>query len=191
MDFFTLVLLALGLSADAFAVAVINGMCDSGVTKKHAILTAFTFGFLQALMPTLGFFLGRSFYDFIRHYQHWVALTLLGAIGVNMLIDSYKEWKCPDGEAYSIQSVFSAKNLVLQGIATSIDALAAGVSLAVLNVHILYAASVIGSITFLCCAIGVFLGRRFGSLLGLRAKLLGGFVIIGIGIKIFVENQFL
>jgi putative Mn2+ efflux pump MntP len=191
MDFFTLILLALGLSADAFAVAVINGMCDSRVTKKHALLTAFTFGFFQALMPTLGFFLGRSFYEFIRRYQHWVALLLLGAIGINMLIDTYKEWKCPGGETCEIHDVFSAKNLVLQGIATSIDALAAGVSIAVLSVNILYAATVIGSITILCCVIGVFLGKRFGSLLGLKAKLLGGFVILGIGIKIFVENQFL
>jgi putative Mn2+ efflux pump MntP len=108
-----------------------------------------------------------------------------------MLLDIYKECKNPEVEVCSVQSVFSVRNLVLQGIATSIDALAAGVSIAALNVHILYAASVIGSVTFLCCILGVYMGKRFGSLLGLRAKFLGGFVLIGIGLKIFIENQFM
>lgn len=190
MDLITLVLLALGLSADAFAVAVTNGMCSDKVTKRHAVMTAFTFGFFQALMPVLGFLLGRTFYDIICRYQHWVALLLLGAIGVNMLADTYKEWKNKESVCTN-RNMFNAKNLIMQGIATSIDALAAGVSIAVLNINILSAALLIGLITFVLCIIGVYIGKKFGSLLELRAKLIGGIVLIMIGLKIFVENQFL
>ena len=191
MDYITLLFLALGLSADAFAVAVTNGMCDSRVQKRHVLLTSFTFGFFQGFMPALGFFLGKGFYEFFSLCQHWIALLLLGAIGINMLTDAYKEAKPSRVEACSLENVFSAKNLILQGIATSIDALAAGVSIGVLNVPVLLAASVIGGITFLCCIVGVYIGKRFGSLLGLRAKLFGGIVLIMIGLKIFVENQFM
>ena len=190
MDLITLVLLALCLSADAFAVAVTNGMCSNKVTKGHAVATAFTFGFFQALMPVLGFAFGKTFSEFVSRYQHWFALLLLGAIGVNMLADTYKEWKYPD-TTYINQNLFAAKNLILQGIATSIDALAAGVSIAVLNINILSASLMIGLVTFFLCVLGVFIGKKFGSLLGLRAKVIGGFVLILIGLKIFAENQLL
>ncbi len=190
MDFMTLVLLALGLSADAFAVAITNGMCSDKVTKRHAIVTAFSFGFFQALMPVLGFTLGKTFSDIVCRYQHWVALLLLGAIGVNMLLDTYKEWKSNEATCTN-KNMFNAKNLIMQGIATSIDALAAGVSIAVLNINILSAALSIGLITFILCAFGVYIGKKFGYLLGLRAKLIGGIVLLAIGMKIFIENQFL
>ncbi len=190
MDFLTLVLLALALAADAFAVSVTNGMCSSKVTKRHALLTALIFGFFQALMPVLGFILGKTFADIVFRFQHWIALLLLGAIGINMLTDAAKEWSSPDGEACTALNIFSSKNLVLQGIATSIDALAAGVSIAVLNINIITSALIIGTITFFLCAVGVYIGKRFGALLGLRAKVLGGIVLLGIGLRIFIQNQF-
>ena len=190
MGLLTLILLAFGLSADAFAVAVTNGMCSDKVTKRHAFVTAFTFGFFQAFMPVLGFTLGRTFSDFVCRYQHYIALLLLGAIGVNMLSDTYKEWKSKEAVCTN-KNLFNAKNLIMQGIATSIDALAAGVSIAVLNINILSAALLIGLITFILCTLGVYIGKKFGSLLGLRAKLIGGIVLILIGLKIFIENQFL
>ncbi len=190
MDLITLILLALGVSADAFAVAVTNGMCSSKVTKKHAVVTALTFGFFQALMPVLGFTLGKAFSDIVCRYQHWIALLLLGAIGVNMLADTFEEWKSTVSTCTN-RNLFNAKNLIMQGIATSIDALAAGVSIAVLNINILSAALLIGLITFVLCTLGVYIGKKFGSLFGLRAKLVGGIVLIAIGLKIFVENQFL
>jgi manganese efflux pump family protein len=190
MGLITLILLAFGLSADAFAVSVTNGMCSDRVTKRHAVATGFTFGFFQALMPMLGFTLGKTFSDFVFRYQHWIALLLLGAIGVNMLSDTYKEWKDPEN-ACTNRNLFKVKNLIMQGIATSIDALAAGVSIAVLNINILSAALLIGMITFVLCTIGVFIGKKFGTLLGLRAKLIGGITLIAIGLKIFIENQFL
>lgn len=190
MDFVTLILLALGLSADAFAVAVTNGICSNRVTKKNALATAVTFGFFQGLMPVLGFFLGKTFSDFINRYQHWVALILLTIIGINMLNEVYKEWKNPE-DCCPATSIFTAKNLIMQGIATSIDALAAGVSLTVMKINIVSAALLIGAITFFCCALGVYIGKKFGSLLGLRARLVGGIILVLLGLKIFVENQFL
>lgn len=189
MQLITLILLALGLAADAFAVSITNGMCSSGkVTKRHAFFTALTFGFFQALMPVLGFIMGRTFSEIVSLYQHWIALLLLGAIGVNMLMDTYKEWKNPE-EVCTLKDVFTAKNLVMQGIATSIDALAAGVSIAVLDINIISAALTIGITTFICCLIGVYIGKKFGTMLGLRAKLIGGFVLILLGLKIFFQNQ--
>ena len=188
MDFITLILLALALSADAFAVAVTDGICSSKVTKKDAFITALTFGVFQALMPVLGFALGHTFSEFVYRYQHWIALILLGAIGINMISEAIVDWKNPDNTCPT--NVFSAKNLIMQGIATSIDALAAGISLAVLKINIFSSASLIGLITFFCCLFGVYIGKKFGSLLGLRARLIGGCILLLIGLKIFVENQF-
>ena len=189
MDLITLILLALGLSADAFAVAVTNGICNYKVTKKDALATAITFGFFQGMMPVLGFTLGKTFSDFVCRYQHWVALMLLGAIGINMLIDTVKEWKNSEISC-SEKNIFTAKNLVMQGIATSIDALAAGVSLAVMKINIFTSAALIGAITFICCAFGVYIGKKFGTLLGLRARLVGGLILLILGLKIFIENHF-
>lgn len=189
MDLFTLLFLALGLSADAFAVSVTNGLCSSRITKKNAFVTAMTFGLFQALMPILGFILGQTFSEFVNRYQHWVALFLLGFIGINMIVEAIKERRHPE-DACNIKDIFTVKNLMLQGIATSIDALAAGVSFAVLKLPILSTALFIGIITFLCCVLGVYIGKRFGSLLGIRAKLMGGIILIIIGLKIFIECQF-
>lgn len=190
MDFITLILLAFGLAADAFAVSVTNGMCSSKVTRIHALLTALTFGFFQALMPVLGFVLGKTFADIVSRFQHWIALLLLSAIGINMLTEALKERKTPEAQVCTTLNIFRAKNLIMQGLATSIDALAAGVSIAVLNINILAAALIIGVITFFLCTVGVYIGKRFGAILGFRAKILGSLVLIGIGVKIFIENQF-
>ncbi|HWT74678.1 MAG TPA: manganese efflux pump MntP family protein [Mobilitalea sp.] len=190
MDFLTVFLLAIALSADAFAVSVTNGIYDSTVTKRDALITGFTFGSFQALMPILGFLLGTTFSDFVSRYQHWIAVILLGTIGINMMVEAVNDWKKPE-DTLSVTNIFTAKNLVIQGIATSIDALAAGVSLAVLNINIITSALMIGLITFICCTFGVYIGKKFGSLLGLRARFIGGLVIIAIGIKIFIENQFI
>lgn len=189
MDFVTLLLLALGLSADAFAVAVTNGICSRKVTKRNALATALTFGIFQGAMPVLGFFLGKTFSDIVSRYQHWIALFLLGAIGVNMLVDAIKELKNPETSC-GLKEIFTPKNLIMQGIATSIDALAAGVSLAVMKINITISALLIGMVTFLCCSLGVYIGKKFGSLLGLRARLFGGIILLIIGLKIFVENHF-
>lgn len=189
MDFLTLILVAFGLAADAFAVAVTNGMYCPKFTKKHALSTGLAFGFFQALMPILGYFLGRSFSQIVHRFQHWVALILLGAIGINMLAEAFKEKQDSD-ENRLPADLFHPRKLIMQGIATSIDALAAGVSFAVLEMSIFTASILIGVITLLCCYLGVYIGRMFGTLLGRRARLLGGIVLILIGMKIFIENQF-
>ncbi|NLP35668.1 MAG: manganese efflux pump [Clostridiales bacterium] len=187
MDLLTLVLIALSLASDAFAVALSNGMCAKKVTKKTILATAFTFGFFQAIMPIIGYFLGCTFSEIVSMFQHWIALLLLSAIGINMIWDAIKDHRNP--ESCSTKDVFTVQNLVLQGIATSIDALAIGVSFAVMSVNILTSALVIGIITFLCCTFGVYIGRKFGSLLGIRARLFGGLLLIIIGLRIFIEHQ--
>ena len=185
MDFFTLILIALGLTADAFAVSITNGICSIKINKKHALHTAVTFGLFQALMPVIGFFLCKNFFTFIHRYQHWAALLLLAIIGINMLVDAVNDRKNP--EQIVKEDVFTTKNLILQGIATSIDAMAAGVSFAALDIHIMSASLLIGIITFFFCFAGVYIGRIFGLLLGIRARFVGGAILLLIGVKIFLE----
>ncbi len=187
MGLITLIFLALGLTADAFAVSVSNGMCYCNVTKKNAIKTGLIFGFFQALMPMSGYYLGKSFSSVVQRYQHWIALILLSIIGINMLVEAYKDRNNTD-TSHCSDSTFTVKKLLVQGVATSIDALAAGVSFAVLDINIFTASILIGCITLCCCIVGVYIGRIFGALLGLRARFLGGFILIFIGLKIFIEN---
>ena len=187
MDLLTQLLLSFCLATDAFAVSITNGMCSHKVTKYNVISTALTFGLFQGLMPILGFLLGNSFTDVISKYQHFIALFLLSAIGINMIIEAIKESKNPESVCKAT-NIFSAKNLIVQGIATSIDALAVGVSLAAMEVNITSISLLIGSITFLCCAFGVYIGRKFGVLLGIRAKFGGGIFLILIGVKILIEK---
>lgn len=187
MDLLTQILLGFCLATDAFAVSITNGICSCKITKRNIFATAITFGAFQGIMPVLGYTLGNSFTDVISRYQHFIALFLLSAIGLNMIVDAVKDVKHPDGECVS-KSIFTAKNLIIQGIATSIDALAVGVSLAAIDANITTTSILIGIITFLCCALGVYIGRKFGVLLGIRAKFGGGILLILIGIKIFLEN---
>lgn len=189
MGTMTLLLTALGLSMDAFAVSVSNGMCYQHYTKRHIVLTAAAFGFFQALMPTIGFFGGVTFAQYISPVDHWIALCLLAFIGGNMIYGSIKEMRALPEDA-PCPKKFTMKSLALQALATSIDALVVGVGFAVMQVEIGIAASFIGLITFSCCLVGAFLGKRFGRLLGNRAEILGGIILIGIGLNIFIEHVF-
>ena len=177
----TLFLIALGLSMDAFAVSISNGMCYRGFGRKQAAAAAFSFGLFQMLMPIIGYLAGRTFSDAISAADHWIALLLLGFIGV-------RELRHPEG--CSPDHLFTFKVLAVQAVATSIDALAVGVGFAVMQVNIVTAAAFIGVVTFLCCIVGSMLGRQFGLLLGSRAQVLGGVILVGIGLKIFVEHMF-
>ena len=189
MELFTLLLIALGLSMDAFAVSVSNSLYYKNFTKKQAILSSLTFGIFQGVMPTLGFFAGTLFLDIISNIDHWLALILLGYIGLNMIFDAIKEMK--DGELVpKSTNTYDFKTLMLQGLATSIDALAVGISFAALNINITVAASFICAITFICCLIGVLIGKKFGHLLQEKAKIFGGVILVLIGLKIFVEHIF-
>jgi putative Mn2+ efflux pump MntP len=187
MELFTLFLLAVGLSMDAFAVTVTNVMCFRS-SRGQIVLTALTFGLFQAVMPLGGYLTGQTFSVHIAYLDHWVALILLSFIGGKMVFEALKEMKTGDG--CREKGVLTTGTLLLQGIATSIDAFAVGVSFAVLSVNIGAAASFIGGVTFVCCLFGGYLGKRFGKIIGRRAELLGGCILIAIGVKIFIEHAF-
>lgn len=189
MDLITILLLSFGVAMDAFAISVTDGLCYKDLKRKQAIITALTFGFFQSLMPIIGYKIGNTFFDTISYLDHWIALFLLGAIGLNMIIDSIREYRQADDSCESINT-FSYKILFVQGIATSIDALAIGISFACLHTNLIFAVSTIGIITFICSLFGILLGKKFDSVLKEKAELFGGFILIIIGGKIFIEHMF-
>lgn len=189
MNLSTLLILALGLAMDAFAVSVTNGMCCSGRGFKDPFASSLTFGLFQAGMPVIGYYAGTLFNEAVSSFDHWIALGLLAILGGSMLAEGIKELRHPD-ECDSCCAVLSFKRLMVQGIATSIDALAVGISFAVMNVNLWEAVSAIGVVTFICSLIGYGLGVKFGGKLGQRAKIFGGIMLIGIGLKIFIEHMF-
>ncbi len=185
MSYIELFLIAVGLSMDAFAVSISDGLCCTKLKKSQMLAIALCFGGFQGLMPTIGFFLGKAFESYITAVDHYIALVLLGYIGGKMIYDALSK---KEEEAHS---VLTAPLLLTQGIATSIDALAVGVSFAALpNVSIFAAASFIACVTFVCSIIGVCFGKKFGEKLGSRAMLVGGLILVGIGVKIFIEHLF-
>lgn len=181
-----LILIGIGLSMDAFAVSVTNGLCCKEIRAGKTFLTGLCFGGFQGLMPLIGYFLGRGFAKYITAFDHIIALILLSFIGGQMIFESFKKDDEDNGE-----TCLTAKMLLMQGIATSIDALAVGVSFAALEgVNIAFAASAICGITFAFSVTGVRIGKKFGTILNNKAQLVGGLILIGIGVKIFVEHTF-
>lgn len=187
MGSITLIFTSLGLSMDACAVSISNGMCYGNIHKKQIITTAAAFGLFQAFMPVLGFFIGSAFSDAISYLDHWIALILLGFIGGKMIIEAVRELKYPE-VCITGAKTLTSRTLLLQAVATSIDALAVGVGFAVMKVDILSAALSIGIITFINSLIGSHLGKKFGELFKQKAEILGGLILVGIGIKIFIEH---
>ena len=188
METFTLFLIALGLSMDAFAVSVSNGLCFKDFKKSQAFVSSLTFGLFQGLMPTIGFFAGSLFFDTISKLDHWISLLLLGYIGIIMIIDAIKDLHKKNIAEDNCLNQYTVKTLLLQGIATSIDALAVGISFAALKINIFIAALFICTITFICCLIGSLIGKKFGHLLQEKAKIFGGIILVLIGLKIFIEH---
>jgi len=186
MGFMELVLLAVGLSMDAFAVSVCKGLCMKKADLRAQTICGAWFGGFQALMPLIGFFLGTLFADAIEAIDHWVAFVLLALIGANMLKEAFtKECDCCDIN----EADLSVKTMFVMAVATSIDALAVGISLAMAgNVNILAAVALIGVITFLLSAVGVKVGNVFGSRFEKKAQLCGGVILILLGIKILLEH---
>ncbi len=186
MELLTLFFIAIGLSMDALAVSVSNGMCHRE-SKTMALKTALVFGGFQAAMPIAGYYAGQIFSDSISFLDHWIALVLLGIIGGKMIIGAVVELKHP--EKCRVRTEITWGTLVMQGIATSIDAFTVGIGFAVLRANILAAATFIGLVTFALCLPGAYLGRRFGSKVQQRAEILGGAILIAIGLKIFIEHM--
>lgn len=184
MSLFELFILAVGLSMDAFAVSICKGLSVGELKPKHALICGLYFGGFQALMPFLGWLLGIQFQSFITSVDHWIAFILLGIIGLNMIKESRsQEEECPDAS-------FGPKAMLPLAVATSIDALAVGVTFAFLDVQIAPAVSFIGVITFLLSAVGVKIGNVFGLKYKSKAELFGGIVLVAMGLKILIEHLF-
>lgn len=181
MSFAEIFLLALGLSMDAFAVSICKGLSLKNVTPKHMCIAGAWFGGFQALMPLIGYFLGRSFADMITQFDHWIAFVLLLFIGGKMIREAF-------GEEESMDSSMDVKSMFILAIATSIDALAVGVTFAFLEVSILPAVCLIGATTFVCSGAGVKIGSVFGAKYKSKAEIAGGVILVLIGLKILLEG---
>lgn len=185
MGFFELLLLAIGLSMDAFAVSICKGLSMKKATVKAGITCGAWFGGFQALMPLIGFFLGKMFADAIEAFDHWVAFGLLALIGANMLRDVFSK----EGECENCDADMSVKTMFVMAVATSIDAMAVGISLAMAgDVNIFTAVALIGVITFFMSWVGVQIGNVFGSRFEKKAQLAGGVILILLGTKILLEH---
>lgn len=182
MDLFTLFILAVGLSMDAFAVSICKGLAMQKITIKKAGIVGLWFGGFQALMPVLGYLLGSTFKDKITAIDHWIAFILLAIIGANMIKEALSK------EEEKEDASLKPKEMLVLAIATSIDALAVGITFSFLNVNIPVAASFIGITTFILSALGVKIGNVFGTKYKSKAELTGGIILILLGVKILLEH---
>ncbi len=186
MDIITIIIIGIGLAMDAFSVSVTDGIILKKPRLASAAKIALFFGGFQFLMPVLGYLLGSAFARYITAFDHWLAFGLLGFIGAKMVWEAFHE----DDECGEIKNPLDTYTLFILAIATSIDALAVGITFATMSVSILFASTIIGVMTFAICLLGVYLGSWFGNLLGNKAEITGGLVLIGIGIKILLEHLF-
>lgn len=183
MEFWEILILAAGLSMDAFAVSICKGLSVKKLKPSHCAVSGLYFGGFQAGMPVIGWLLGKQFETLIKSVDHWIAFVLLCIIGANMIRESF-------GEPDELNSSFSPRTMLPLAVATSIDALAVGVTFAFLNVDIISSVLTIGVTTFLFSATGVKIGNIFGTKFKSKAEIAGGIVLIAIGIKILVEHLF-
>ena len=183
MSILEILLLGIGLSMDAFAVSICKGLSTKKLQFKHYLIIGAWFGGFQALMPTIGYFLGATFEQYITAFDHWVAFVLLAAIGANMIKESFSK------EESETNSSFAFKTMLLMALATSIDALAVGITFALLpDVNVPLAVCLIGVTTFVCSAAGLKIGNLFGLRYKAKAELAGGIILILIGLKILLEH---
>ena len=184
MDFLSVLLIALGLSADCFAVALSGSIAMRTVSRLQILRTSLAFGLFQALMPVLGWLAGRTVVELIADYDHWVAFILLTLIGSRMIWESFRS----RDRRTERTDITKGLLLLTLSLATSIDALAVGLTFAYLEVNIVMAVSTIGLVAFMATAIGFLLGREAGNLIGRRAEAIGGVVLIGIGFRILLTH---
>lgn len=185
MTIWELLLIAVGLSMDAFAVSICKGLSVQRSTWGQAAVTGAFFGGFQAVMPLIGFILGRQFEQYITPIDHWIAFGLLGFIGVKMLLDARKN---PEDECGCNANAFSVKEMIPLSIATSIDALAVGISFAFLRIDVIPAVTSIGVVTFIFSFFGVKLGSILGTKFQTKAQVVGGSILILMGTKILLEH---
>ena len=180
MTFWEIALIGGGLAMDAFAVSVCKGLAMKKLSGKKAVIIGLYFGLFQALMPVIGYLLGSAFSSLVEKIDHWIAFILLALIGINMIREAGDEENVNDSVAFKVMLVLA--------VATSIDALAVGVTFAFLSVRLIPAVSLIGIITFVLSILGVVLGHRVGGRLGPKAQIAGGVILILIGLKILLEH---
>ncbi len=184
MSFLEIFLIAVGLSMDAFAVSIGAGTLASMKDLRSTVRLSFHFGLFQFLMPVIGWFLGSKIQVYAESFDHWLALFLLSYIGIKMIYESFNK------EESQKENPSKGKNLVILSIATSIDALVVGFTLAMLNVNIWYPSAIIGIVTAVLSIAGVWIGNKLGLRLGRVMEVVGGVILIGIGVKILVEHLF-
>lgn len=177
-----ILLISIGLAMDAFAVSVCKGLAMKKMSWKKAIIIGLYFGIFQAVMPVIGYFLGTTFERFITNVDHWVAFILLVGIGINMVKEAF------DKESENRNDNVDVKTMLVLSIATSIDALAIGITFVCLKIHIVMPVITIGLITFIISIIGVKIGNRFGDKYEKKAEIMGGVILILLGIKILLEH---
>ena len=187
MGLIELVLIGVSLAMDAFAVSIGKGLTVNKIQPKHALCVGLWFGGFQGFMPVIGYFVGTYFAALVSSVDHWIAFGLLVIIGANMIREALQNKDDDEGES---SSDFRPKTMLLLAVATSIDALAVGVSFAMVDVNIALAAIIIGVVTACLSAIGLFIGNKFGNALKSKAAVFGGIVLIGIGVKVLVEHLF-
>lgn len=184
MNIIEILLIGIGLAMDAFAVSICKGLSMKKLDKKKTAIIGLYFGVFQGLMPVIGYFLGKGFENFVTSIDHWIAFILLVFIGGNMIKEAFKEEE-------KVNDDVSFKTMIILAIATSIDALAIGITFAFLGVNIWLSVLAIGIITFAISAIGVIIGNKFGDKYEKKAQIFGGIILIIIGAKILIEHLFL
>lgn len=182
MDVLEILLIAVGLAMDAFAVSVCKGLSMKKMSWNKAIIVGLYFGIFQGLMPVIGFLLGTSFASLVIQIDHWIAFVLLGFIGGNMLKEAFSN------ESENRNDNVDFKTMIVLAIATSIDALAIGITFAFLKVNLILSVLMIGIITFILSIIGVKIGNKFGDRYERKAEMAGGLILILMGIKILLED---
>ena len=187
MDYYSIIIIAVALAMDAFSVSISAGAAIGNPGPRHYFRLAFHFGLFQFMMPIIGFFGGMYLESYIRSYDHWIAFALLLFIGLKMVRESFKK-ENPDCPADERKDPSRGWSLIVLAVATSIDALAVGLSIGVLNRPILLPSIIIGVVCALFSVAGVALGNRVGSLVGKRAEAIGGIMLVAIGIKILIEH---
>jgi len=189
MSYITILGISAGLAMDAFAVSISYGCTPKKVPVKHILMISLSFGAFQAFMPVIGWHVGRLFADLIKTYDHWVAFSLLAYIGLRMIIEGIKKEESEDICCDTDDHILDLKRLFVLSVATSIDALAVGLSLSLLGFDIITPAAIIGLTTFIFSYAGVKMGCRLHKILGKRVEIFGGVVLILIGIKIILEHM--
>lgn len=188
MDYIELIMIAIGLSMDAFAVSMASAATNNNIKFNKAALIAFSFGFFQFLMPVIGWGIGKAGEHLVSHIDHWIAFFLLSYIGIKMIYDNLH-----NDLTNSSQSIDNIKKLILLSIATSIDALASGIilpsTIGASSVQLMIVSTlIIGIITFSLCFIGVYIGKKFGTFFASKSGIIGGVILIAMGIKILIEH---